>query len=164
VRVPVAATAQAHVRIVLPLPSESKGHTFESCRVRFFLFYSGICAPGLKLQLCVIRVRKRLWWKNCRRMPMLRLEAAPHNNPGAQSSLRRSDAVRRGYPDDKIDHRYRQPARDIRAQPHHRRQERACQHEGDAADLTNRASARSEALTLSGAVAPAAAWVRTKLW
>jgi hypothetical protein len=43
------------------LPSEGKGHTFESCRVRqFFLFCSGICVPGLKLQLCVIRVRKRL--------------------------------------------------------------------------------------------------------
>jgi hypothetical protein len=27
---------------------------------QFFLFCSGICVPGLKLQLCVIRVRKRL--------------------------------------------------------------------------------------------------------
>jgi hypothetical protein len=27
------------------------------------LSYSGICAPGLKLQLCVIRVNRRLWWK-----------------------------------------------------------------------------------------------------
>ena len=34
VRVLVAAAAQDHLRIVLPLPSEGKGHTFESCRVR----------------------------------------------------------------------------------------------------------------------------------
>ncbi len=30
----------------------------------FFLFFSGICAPGLKLQLCVIRVSKRLGGKS----------------------------------------------------------------------------------------------------
>jgi hypothetical protein len=37
-----------------------QGHTFESCRVRqFSFFYSAICAPGLKLQLGLIRARKQ---------------------------------------------------------------------------------------------------------
>jgi hypothetical protein len=30
---------------------------------RAIFSHSGICAPGLKLQLCVIRVNRRLWWK-----------------------------------------------------------------------------------------------------
>src|SRR6266436_5998491 len=46
------------VRVAVPAPG--KGHTFESCRVRhFFLFYSAICTPGLKLQLCLIRASKQ---------------------------------------------------------------------------------------------------------
>jgi len=47
---------------VYEFPSEGKGHTFESCRVRHF-FYSAISTPGLKLELCVIRARKQISWK-----------------------------------------------------------------------------------------------------
>ena len=57
-------------------------------------------------------------------------------DPGAQPPLRRSDALAGGHPDDQGDHRYRHPARHLRARPHHRRQERACEPEGDAADMT----------------------------
>src|SRR5260370_496303 len=53
----------------------------------------------------------------------------------AQSPLRRSDTVAGRYPDDQGDHRHRRPARHLRARPHHRRQERARQFEGDAVDL-----------------------------
>jgi hypothetical protein len=53
----------------------------------------------------------------------------------AQPSLRRPDAVAGRYPDDQGDHRYRDPARHFRARPHHRRQERPCEFEGDAVDL-----------------------------
>src|SRR5439155_6824967 len=56
-------------------------------------------------------------------------------DPGAQPSLRRSDALAGRYPDDEGDRRYRHPARHFRARPHHRRQERACEFEGDAADI-----------------------------
>ena len=56
-------------------------------------------------------------------------------HPGAQPPLRRSDAVKCGYSDDQIDHRYRRTAWDIRARPHHRRQERARELEGAEADL-----------------------------
>jgi hypothetical protein len=55
--------------------------------------------------------------------------------PGAQPPLRRSDAVAGGYPDDQGHHRHRHSPRHRRARSHHRRQERACQHEGDEADL-----------------------------
>jgi DNA repair protein RadC len=61
-----------------------------------------------------------------------------HNHP-----LRRSDAVGRGYSHDQGDHRHRHAARHCRARPHHRRQERAREHEGVAADLmTRRMNAR----------------------
>ena len=53
----------------------------------------------------------------------------------AQPPLRRSDAIKGGYPDDEGDRRHRHPARHLRARPHHRRQERAREFEGDAADL-----------------------------
>jgi hypothetical protein len=44
----------------LAAPSEGKGHTFESCRVRhFFLFYSTIHASALRLQFCFTRVSKQ---------------------------------------------------------------------------------------------------------
>ena len=33
-------------------------------RQYILMFCNGIYAPGLKLQLCVIRVSKRLWWKS----------------------------------------------------------------------------------------------------
>jgi hypothetical protein len=45
----------------LALPSEGKGHTFESCRVRqFFFIYNAICRPSLRLQFCFIRASKQL--------------------------------------------------------------------------------------------------------
>jgi len=43
---------EATVGLGEPLPSEGKGHTFESCRVR--QFFSAICAPEPKLQFCLI--------------------------------------------------------------------------------------------------------------
>src|SRR5882724_4287257 len=58
-----------------------------------------------------------------------------NNAPGYFDRLRRPDAVAGGRPDDQGDHRYRNPARHLRARPHHRRQERACEFEGDEADL-----------------------------
>jgi len=39
------------------LPSESKDHTFESCRARHFLQRD--MRAGLKLQICLIRTSKR---------------------------------------------------------------------------------------------------------
>src|SRR3989442_15426244 len=58
--------------------------------------------------------------------------------PGrAQPSLRRSDALAGRYPHDQGDHPDRHPARHFRARPHHRRQERACELEGDEADLAS---------------------------
>ena len=59
------------------------------------------------------------------------------DHPGAQPSLRRSDAVAGRYPDDQGDHRHCRPARHRPARPHHRRQERACEFEGAAADLAS---------------------------
>ncbi|MGY3077281.1 DNA repair protein RadC [Bradyrhizobium sp. LM6.10] len=56
-------------------------------------------------------------------------------DPGAQPPLRRSDALAGGHPDDQGDRRYRSPARHLRARPHHRRQERACESEGLEADV-----------------------------
>ena len=55
---------------------------------------------------------------------------------GAQSSLRRSDAVAGGHSDDESDHRDRRPAGHLRARPHHRRQERPRELEGAAVDIT----------------------------
>jgi hypothetical protein len=49
---------KSHVRIVSGAPV----FLYPSLR-KGILFCSGIYAPGLKLQLCVIRVSKRLWWK-----------------------------------------------------------------------------------------------------
>ena len=43
-------------RVGRRLPSEGKGHTFESCRVRQIFFYSAICAPGLELWQGVVHV------------------------------------------------------------------------------------------------------------
>jgi DNA repair protein RadC len=57
------------------------------------------------------------------------------HRPGAQSSVRRSDAVARRHPDDAADHGGGLAARHCRARPHHRRQGRACQLEGAEADL-----------------------------
>ena len=57
------------------------------------------------------------------------------DHPGAQSPLRRSDAVAGRYPDDPRYHRHRRTTRHFRARPHHRRQERACESEGVEADL-----------------------------
>ncbi len=46
---------------VEPLPSEGKGHTFESCRVRqFFLTLQRDMRRGLRLQFCFIRASKQL--------------------------------------------------------------------------------------------------------
>ena len=56
----------------------------------------------------------------------------------AQLPLRRSDALAGRYSDDEGNRRHRLPARHFRARPHHRRQERACEFEGIAADLTGR--------------------------
>jgi hypothetical protein len=56
----------------------------------------------------------------------------------AQSSERRSLALAGGHPDDESDHRHRSAPRHLRARPHHRRQERACEPEGDAADIDRR--------------------------
>jgi DNA repair protein RadC len=50
--------------------------------------------------------------------------------------LRRSDAVAGRHPDDQGHYRHCEPARHLRARPHHCRQERACQHEGVAVDLS----------------------------
>src|ERR1700738_2868610 len=48
-------------RVDWRLPSEGKGHTFESCRVRqFFFVYNAICRRGLRLQFCFIRASKQL--------------------------------------------------------------------------------------------------------
>lgn len=68
--------------------------------------------------------------------------------PSAQPPLRRPHAVAGGYPDDARDHRHRYSARDFRARPHHRRQERACELEGDAADLSDMAHALIRCLRL----------------
>src|SRR5437660_371959 len=53
-------------RVGRRLPSEGKGHTFESCRVRQIFFYSAICAPGLELQLCLVRASKQRGRKSLR--------------------------------------------------------------------------------------------------
>ena len=67
------------------------------------------------------------------------LELSRHrDHPGAQSSVRRPDAVARRHPDDAGDRRGRQAARHLRARPHHRRQGRPRQLEGAEADLTAR--------------------------
>jgi DNA repair protein RadC len=50
-------------------------------------------------------------------------------------SLRRSHAVAGRHPDDQGHHRHRSSLGHLRARPHHRRQERARESEGDAADL-----------------------------
>src|SRR5258707_15360941 len=43
------------------LPSEGKGHTFESCRVRqFFFLYNAVCRPSLRLQTFFNRASKQL--------------------------------------------------------------------------------------------------------
>jgi hypothetical protein len=73
----------------------------------FFLFYSAICALGLKLQICLVRVSKQNPKKNRRGMQItwqltmsvrptfadgghlkwrVRSEAKQHDNPGAQRS------------------------------------------------------------------------------
>ena len=54
----------------------------------------------------------------------------------ARPSQWRSDALAGGHPDDESDRRHRQAARHIRERPHHSRQERACEFERTAADLT----------------------------
>ena len=53
-----------------------------------------------------------------------------HNHPSGDPTPSQADIA-----DDESDRRYRGPARHCRARPHHRRQERACEPEGDAADL-----------------------------
>ncbi len=53
-----------------------------------------------------------------------------HNHP-----FRRSLAIAGRYPHDQGDHRHRRAAWHLRARPHYCRQERACEFEGDAADL-----------------------------
>ena len=50
-------------------------------------------------------------------------------------SVRRSDAIASGHPDDPRDRRHRRSARYLRARSHHRRQERPCEFEGHATDL-----------------------------
>ncbi len=57
------------------------------------------------------------------------------DHPGAQPSVRRSDAVARRHPDDAVDRRDRQAARHFGARPHHRRQGRPRQLQGVEADL-----------------------------
>jgi len=52
------------------------------------------------------------------------------HHPRAQPSVRRSDAVRRGRPDDATDHRGRTAARHFSARSHHRRPGRAREPEG----------------------------------
>ena len=65
------------------------------------------------------------------------------DHPGAQSSVRRPDAVARRHPDDAGDRRDRQAARHFRARPHHRRQGRPRELQGTEADLTRaRSSSR----------------------
>ena len=54
-----------------------------------------------------------------------------HNHPSGDPTPSQC-----GHPDDQGDRRHRQPARHFRARSHHRRQERACEPEGDAVDLT----------------------------
>jgi DNA repair protein RadC len=58
-------------------------------------------------------------------------------DPNAQPSERRSLTLAGQHPDDESDHHDREPARYLRARPHHRRQERACEFEGDEADLAS---------------------------
>ena len=53
----------------------------------------------------------------------------------AQPPVRRSDALAGRYPYDQGDRPDRHPARHFRARPHHRRQERSREFEGDEADL-----------------------------
>src|SRR5882757_7501494 len=68
-------------------PSEGKGHTFESCRVRqIFLYFATRYVRGLKLQLCLVQVSKRLRWKIVAECRELCSEATQHNNRGAQRS------------------------------------------------------------------------------
>jgi hypothetical protein len=72
----MVAEMQNHLKLLsggrsngLALRSEGKGHTFESCRVRrFFLILQWDMRARTELQFCVIRVSKRLWWKNGYRM------------------------------------------------------------------------------------------------
>src|SRR5229473_937724 len=64
---------RSHVRIVSGAPD-------------FSLFYNAICARGLKLQLRLFRVSKRLRWKIVAECRELCSEATQHNNPGAQVS------------------------------------------------------------------------------
>jgi hypothetical protein len=46
------------------LPSEGKGHTFESCRARqFFLILQHDMRARAETQLCLIRVNKQIWRK-----------------------------------------------------------------------------------------------------
>jgi hypothetical protein len=68
----------------------------------------------------------------------------------AQPSLRRPDALAGRHPDDQGDHRHRRAPWHFRARPHHRRQERACEFEGDAADLDALAFEKRTARALAG--------------
>jgi DNA repair protein RadC len=64
------------------------------------------------------------------------LELSGHRHHSrAQSPVRRSNSLPRGYPDDATDHRGGEPAWHYGVRPHHRRQGRPCQHEGAEADL-----------------------------
>ena len=55
------------------------------------------------------------------------------------STLRGAGIIAGGHPYDQGHRRHRRPARHIGARSHHRRQERAREFEGDAADLRDRA-------------------------
>ena len=62
-------------------------------------------------------------------------------HPRPQPSLRRSDAVAGGHPDDAADRRRRQAARHCRARSHHRRQARPRQFQGDEVGVRRRKAA-----------------------
>jgi hypothetical protein len=64
-------------RVGWRLPTEDKGDTFESCRVRqFSCSYSAICAPGLKLRLSLNRTSKQSGGKSFPNIDSLATRAA----------------------------------------------------------------------------------------